>query len=69
MREPRPGSLPPGDRETLKDALRLAKQATNGWACYARTKLEHREIARLHQDIDALAALAAPRAQEKEQHE
>lgn len=31
---------------------RLAKEATNGWACYARTKIEHAEIARLHQAID-----------------
>jgi hypothetical protein len=33
----------------------LAKQAVNGWACYARTKHEHAEIARLHAAIDALA--------------
>lgn len=38
------------------DALRLAKQAVNGWACYARRKLEHDEIARLHAAIDELRA-------------
>ncbi len=31
--------------------LRLAKEATNGWACHARTQREHTEIARLHQEI------------------
>ena len=31
--------------------LRLAKRAVNGWACYARRKLEHDEIARLHAAI------------------
>lgn len=30
----------------------LAKQATNGWACFARRDIEHDEIARLHQAID-----------------
>jgi hypothetical protein len=38
-----------------RDALRkAAKEATNGWACYARTNREHDEIARLHGVIDAL---------------
>ena len=41
--------------EAMIASLRsLAKQATNGWACYARTKLEHNDIARLHREIDAL---------------
>lgn len=31
---------------------KLAKEATNGWACYARTQKEHAEIARLHTAID-----------------
>lgn len=35
--------------------MKLAKEATNGWACYAKGKLEHDEIARLHREIDALA--------------
>lgn len=34
----------------------LAKEATNGWACYARTKLEHNDISRLHQALDAFEA-------------
>lgn len=37
------------ERETLR---RLAKEATNGWACYARTNREHDDIARLHKEID-----------------
>ena len=39
----------------LREALTLAKQATNGWACFAKTKAEHADIARLHRAIDALA--------------
>ena len=39
-----------------REALSLAKQATNGWACYATRKIEHDEIARLHGAIDELAA-------------
>lgn len=39
------------DREILRKA---AKEATNGWACFARTKREHAEIARLHGVIDAV---------------
>jgi hypothetical protein len=43
------------------DALgKLAKEATNGWACYARTKREHADIARLHSEIDKLRAAPAP---------
>jgi hypothetical protein len=30
----------------------LAKRAVNGWACYAKRKLEHEEIAQLHRAID-----------------
>lgn len=40
--------------EKLKAGLRLAKEATNGWACYAKRQVEHAEIARLHRDIDRL---------------
>ncbi len=43
----------------LETALRLAKHATNGWACYAKRKVEHDEIARLHREIDAAYALGA----------
>lgn len=38
-------------------ALTLAKQATNGWACYARTNAEHNEITRLHAELDQCLAL------------
>jgi hypothetical protein len=34
--------------------LRLAKEATNGWACYATRKIEHDEIARLHREIEGV---------------
>lgn len=34
-------------------ALKLAKEATNGWACYAKRAVEHMEITRLHRQIDA----------------
>ncbi len=37
-------------------ALKLAKEATNGWACYAKRQIEHDEIARLHRDIAELEA-------------
>lgn len=55
-----------GSPEQLRDAeearlkglvsalVSLAKQATNGWACHARTKREHEDIARLHREIDAV---------------
>jgi len=39
---------------TQADTLaRLAKEATNGWACFARRKAEFDGIAKLHDDIDA----------------
>lgn len=38
----------------VEQLRRLAKQATNGWACYAKTKREHDDIARLHGEIDAI---------------
>lgn len=52
----------------LVTALRLAKEATNGWACYAKRKIELDEIARLHGEIDALsrAGLLAASPQEAE---
>lgn len=43
-----------GQPEPLEKALKLAKEATNGWACYAKRAIEHDEIARLHREIDAL---------------
>ena len=39
----------------LREALSLAKQATNGWACHAKRKIEHDEIARLHEAIEVIA--------------
>ena len=41
--------------ETLKTAISLGRQATNGWACYARTKLEHDDISRLHRELESAA--------------
>lgn len=46
------------------EALRLAKEATNGWACYAKRKIEHDEIARLHREIDALSDAGASNQQQ-----
>jgi hypothetical protein len=43
-------------QQRIQLALRLAKEATNGWACYATRKLEVDEIARLHKEIDDLEA-------------
>ena len=44
-----------GDLDAItkqRDALlKLATEATNGWACFARTRNEHDEIARLHHAI------------------
>lgn len=40
----------------LRTALRIAKEATNGWACYAKRKMEHVEIARLHREIAQLSS-------------
>lgn len=37
--------------EGVAALLKIAKEATNGWGCYARTKREHAEIARLHTAI------------------
>lgn len=39
-------------RVQCDQALRLARQATKGWACYARTKAERGELARLRAGID-----------------
>jgi hypothetical protein len=37
--------------DRLKSALKLAREATNGWGCYAKRGIEHDEIARLHHAI------------------
>lgn len=50
-------ALIPVPREPeLREALRLAKEATNGWACHAKRQIEHDEIARLHREIADLEA-------------
>lgn len=49
--------------EQAEQALRLAKEATNGWACYAKRKAEHDEISRLHLEIARLEATPSPTAQ------
>lgn len=47
-----PTSIPAQDVRTLLErALRIAKEATNGWACYAKRKREHDDIGRLHRLI------------------
>ena len=38
-------------REQRDEFIRLVKEATNGWACYAKRHVEHDEIARLHSAI------------------
>ena len=42
------------DSDLLLRALRLAKEATNGWAVYAKRKAEHDNIAQLHKEIAAI---------------
>jgi hypothetical protein len=46
--------------------VKLAKEATNGWACYARTKAEHAEIARLHSEINKFRASPSQTQAERE---
>lgn len=46
-------------RSAVSQLLRLAKEATNGWACYAKRQIEHYEIARLHRDIASIEAIQA----------
>jgi len=41
-------------RVQVAQALRLAKEATNGWACYAKRKIERDHIVRLYQEINAV---------------
>jgi hypothetical protein len=40
-------------REARENLLRLAFEATNGWACYAKRQIELDEIDRLHGEISA----------------
>ncbi len=48
----------------LDRALSLARQATNGWAVYAKRACEHDDIARLHRELDAIEASLAPQTPE-----
>jgi hypothetical protein len=41
---------------SLRAPLKLARYATNGWACFAKRKREFDEIARLHREISELSA-------------
>ena len=43
----------------------IARRAVNGWACYAKRKLEHDDIARLHQEISSV--LDAQSAESKQE--
>jgi hypothetical protein len=54
------------EREAIRQALSLARQAANGWACYAKRKIELDEIARLHNEIIKLEVAALPAAEEGE---
>lgn len=61
--DPPPSSPEPRPATALEQAIRLALEATNGWACYAQRQIEHDEISRLHREIAALrAARSAPPA-------
>jgi hypothetical protein len=42
--------------DVIAAAVRLAMEATNGWACYAKRKIELDEIGRLHRELKALRA-------------
>lgn len=46
-----PHTFEPWRYNVTPPAVRLAKEATNGWACYAKRQIEHDEIARLHREI------------------
>lgn len=53
------------ERARLAEALRLATEATNGWACYAKRKIEHNDIARLHREISAVASHPPPTPEDR----
>lgn len=44
----------------FEKAMRLAREGANGWACFAKTKREHDDIARIHQELNALRAALQP---------
>lgn len=59
---PSVGSVPREAPPAVEQALSLARQAVNGWACYAKRQVEHDDIARLHKALDALELAAVEAA-------
>ncbi len=55
----------PVDRAAVREAeiTRIAKFALNGWACYAKRKIETDDIHKLWGELDAALALPAEPAQ------
>jgi hypothetical protein len=53
-------SAPDRSLEARAALLKLAREATNGWACYAKRQIEHNEIARLHAALNAHEAALSP---------
>ena len=51
-------AAPPDD--TLARVVEIARQAINGWACFAKRKIEHDGIARLHRQLDEALRPDAP---------
>jgi hypothetical protein len=47
------------EQDQLAAAVKLAREAANGWACYAKRRREHEEITRIHRALDEIE-LAAP---------
>lgn len=47
--------------EQREKLMTLAREAANGWACYAKRKIELDDIGRIHQALDALRALQPPK--------
>lgn len=63
----------PTPAELARKLLTLAKEATNGWACYSKREIERDEIARLHRRIADIeseleAALSASAPQPEIEH-
>jgi hypothetical protein len=47
-------ALGEGQPDHARRALRLAKEATNGWGCYAKRNAELANISQLHSEIAAI---------------
>jgi hypothetical protein len=41
---------------SLRALVKLAREAANGWACYAKRPIELNEIGRIHRALDELSA-------------